>query len=124
MKAKIQYTEVPMLLTHAAANVAGPWTAIENPSELGLIVPPLPTPSSVFVQVARDAIGTGAAILVDKAGTQVLLLASSSGSLAVSSNELGAILGYPFMRVVLGTNQNFDVTFYLMQKVVAGDPYA
>lgn len=121
---RVKGDEVPMLVTHAAANVNGPWTAIDNPSEIGLIVPALAPNSTVTIQVARDAAGTGASPLVDKAGAAVLVLASSAGGFAVSSNEFGALLGYPYMRVVLGTNQNADVTFYMLRKVAGSDNYA
>ena len=121
---RIPWQEVPMLVAHAAGNVNGPWTAIGNASELGLFVPALGTACTVTIQVARDSGGTNGGGIVDKSGTAILVLASSSGGFAVSSNELGALLGYPYMRVVLGANQAGDVTFVLEQKITATDPLA
>lgn len=120
----VQWQETAMLVPHASGNVNGPWTLIDNPGEVGLIVPTLGTPCTVTIQVARDSSGTGASDLVDKAGAGVLVLASGSGGVAVSGNEMAAILAYPYMRVVLGANQGSDVTFYLEQKVPAVDNYA
>lgn len=109
-------------LTVTAGQTASPWVAIGNPGEVGLIVPALGTATTVTVQVARDSLGTGAANLVNGAGSQVCSLASGSGGVAVSSNDLGAILGYPYLRVVLGATQAADKTFYLERKATEHEP--
>jgi hypothetical protein len=124
MTTKATWQETAMLVTAASSNVNGPWTAIENASALGLVVPALNSASTVILQVARDSSGTGGGPLVDKGGTAILTLASSSGGFSVSSNEMSALLAYPYMRVVLGTNQAADRTFFLEKKVFASDPYA
>lgn len=118
------WQETAMLVPHASSNVNGPWTAIDNATDYGLVVPALSPSTTVTVQVARDSAGTGGGGLVNQAGTPVLVLASGAGGVCVSSADLAAIKGYPYMRVVLGANQAADVTFYLQQKVVASDVFA
>ena len=124
MQAKFPWQEVEVKVTHAAANVNSNWIALENATELGLFVPTLATVCTVTLQVARDSSGTNAVGLVNQAGTAILVLASGSGGVAISSNELGALLAYPFFRVVLGANQAADVSFWLQKKCVAVDPFA
>jgi hypothetical protein len=111
-------------LTVAASGTQSNWVAVGNPNELGLFVPALSPSATVTVKVARDASGTGAAGLVDKAGTAILVLASGAGGIAVSSNEMGAVLGYPFVSVVLGTATTGAVVFRLQRKITADSPYA
>lgn len=90
---------------------------VGNPSELGLYVPTLTTPTTVQVRVAYASDGTGGANVVDKGGTQILSLASGSGNVNIGGNDMGACLGYPYLYVVLGATQAADKTFKLIRKV-------
>lgn len=92
---------------------------IGNPSELGLLVPALTTATTVTVQVGAVAAGTDRRGIVDQAGTAKLALASGSGNVAISSLEMGAVLGYPYLTVVLGAAQAADKTFTLTRKSVS-----
>jgi hypothetical protein len=109
-----------------AGQTSSPWTSVGNPSAVGLAVPALGTATTVTVQVARAAAGTGGGGLVNGAGTAVLALASGSGGVNVSGVDLAALLGYPFMRVVLGAAQGAaqgaDVTFWLERKMTGHEP--
>lgn len=93
------------------------WVHIGNPSECGLWVPTL-TSATVTVQVAYLPDGTGGGGVVNGAGTAVLVLAASTGAVNVSSNDMGAVLGYPYMRVVCGASQGAERTFKLTRKSV------
>lgn len=115
------YEEVDVVV--ANGQTASAWVAIGNPAELGLYVPTI-TNGTVTLQVARDASGTGASGLVNQAGTAILVLAASTGAFAVSSLEMGALLGYSHMRVVCGAAQGADRTFKLAKKLVRVDPLA
>lgn len=100
------------------------WVAIGNPTELGLYVPALSPSATVTVKVAQDASGTGAQALVDGTGTAKLTYASGAGGFAISSNEMGACLGYSHISVVVGTAQTAGKTFVLSRKMVSVDPSA
>lgn len=92
---------------------------IGNPSEMGLVVPALGTATTVTLKVGFESDGSDAVGIVDQAGTAKLALASGSGGVAISSLELGAVLGYPFLTIVLGAAQAADVTFVLGRKAVS-----
>ncbi len=115
---------VAMLVPHAASNVNGPWVALDNATDYGLIVPTLGNACTVTFQVASKSDGSDGQGLVDGTGTALLVLASGGGAVCVSSDALRVIKGYPFGRVVLGANQAGDVTFTLTRKVVAADNFA
>jgi hypothetical protein len=108
-------------LTVANGGTSSTWAAIGNASELGLYVPTI-TSGTVTLQVAQDGSGTGASGLVDKSGTAILVLGASTGGFALSSNEMGACLGYSHLRVVCGAAQGAARTFKLTRKVVGVDP--
>jgi hypothetical protein len=98
------------------------WIPLGNPTELGLYVPALSPSSPLTVKVAQDAAGTGAAILVDGTGTQKLVYASGAGGFAISSNEMGACLGYSHISILCGTAQTTQKLFKLARKVAGTDP--
>jgi hypothetical protein len=99
------------------------WVYIGNPTEIGLIVPVI-TNATITVQVARTIAGAGASTLVNQAGAAILVTAASVGGFAISSNEMGAALGYAFIRVVSSVNQGAERVFYLTRKVSGVDPTA
>ena len=92
---------------------------IGNPAEVGLKVPTLTTPTTVTVKVGLLADGSDAVGIVDQAGTAKLVLASGAGGVAIGSLDLGQILGYPYLTVVLGAAQAGDVTFTLTRKSIS-----
>lgn len=104
-------------LVVANGGTTSPWVHIGNPSEMGLTVPTI-TNGTVTVQVAYASDGTGGGNVVNGSGTQVLQLAASTGGVSVSSNDMGAALGYPYMRVVCGAAQGAERTFKLTRKSV------
>ena len=100
---------------------AAAYVAIGNPTELGLIVPTI-TSGTLVVKVALDASGTGAQGLVDGTGTAKLSYGAGTGNFAISSNEMGACLGYAFINVVCGASQGAERTFKLVRKLAGIDP--
>lgn len=106
-------------ITVTAGQTVSPAVHIGNPAEMGLLVPTLTTPTTVTVKVGNLADGTDARGVVDQGGTAKLVLASGSGNVAISSLEMGACLGYPYLTVVLGATQAADKTFTLTRKAVA-----
>ena len=92
---------------------------IGNPAEIGLIVPTLGTATTVTLQVGLESDGSDAVGIVDQGGTAKLALASGSGGVAISSLDMGAVLGYPYLTIVLGAAQAADVTFTLVKKSVS-----
>lgn len=117
------YDTVPITLAASPATQSD-WIAIGNPAELGLFIPALSPSATVTVKVAQDASGTGAQTIVDGTGTQKLVYASGAGGFAISSNEMGACLGYSHISVVVGTAQTLAKTFLLTRKTVGVDPSA
>lgn len=97
------------------------WVHIGNPSEVGLSVPTI-TSATVTVQVAYASDGTGGGGVVNGSGTAVLSLAASTGGFNVGSNDMGAVLGYGYMRIVCGASQGADRTFKLTRKAVQTIP--
>lgn len=97
------------------------WVHIGNPSEVGLSVPTI-TSGTVTVQVAYASDGTGGGGVVNGAGTAVLVIAASTGGFNVSSNDMGAVLGYGYIRLVCGASQGADRTFKLTRKAVQTVP--
>lgn len=113
------YDEIPIIVLNTATQ--SDWVSIGNPTELGLIVPVL-TSSTLTVKVARDAAGAGASALFDSTGTQKLTYAAGLGGFAISSNEMGACLGYAFIGVTCGSPQGADRVFRLVRKLSGVDP--
>lgn len=101
----------------ANGGTTSPWVHIGNPSEVGLSVPAI-TSASLVVQVAYASDGTGGAGLVDATGTAVLSYAAGTGGFNIGSNHMAAILGYGYMRVVLGAAQGAERTLKLTRKSV------
>lgn len=114
MQPGARYDEVT--LTVANGDTASDWQEIGNPAEIGLLVPTI-TSGTVTVQVSND--GSTARGLVNQAGTAILVLAASTGAYAVSSNEMGACLGYKYIRVVCGASQGAQRLFKVTRKVPA-----
>ena len=94
------------------------WVHIGNPSEVGLTVPTI-TNATLVVQVAYASDGTGGSGLVDATGTALLSYAASTGAFSIGSTHMGAVLGYPYMRVVLGAAQGAERTLKLTRKAIA-----
>lgn len=117
------YDEVTISLAASPATQSA-WVAVGNPTELGLYVPTLDPATTLTVKVARDSSGTGAAVVKDGTGTQKLVYASGTGDFAISSNEMGACLGYSHVSVVVGTAQTTGKTFRLARKLAGVDPSA
>lgn len=106
-------------LVMADEGTATPWTALGNPSEVGLIVPAGLTSCNLHVEVSSQADGTPGGMVVDKSGTQVLKVDATTGGFAFSSNEMGAVLGYGWLRVVSSVTQSAGPhTFTLTRKLV------
>jgi hypothetical protein len=99
------------------------WTPLGNPAECGIAVPAGLTSADISVEVAVELDENGDAVevfpVVDKEGTQILKVTGSTGGFAFSSNECGALLGYPYVRVFSSVAQNSGpFTFYLLKKLV------
>lgn len=92
---------------------------IGNPSEVGLQVPTLTTPTTVTLKVGSASDGSDAKGIVDQGGTAKLALASGSGNVAISSLDLAAILGYKYLTIVIGATQAADKVFVLDRKSVS-----
>ena len=117
-------TDTVSIALGASPATQSEWKAIGNPTELGLIIPALSPNATVTVKVATDASGTNAQAMVDGTGTAKLTFASGAGGFAISSNEMGACLGYSHISVVVGTAQTTGKTFVLTRKMVSVDPSA
>lgn len=98
------------------------WVHIGQPAEVGLYVPALPVNTTVTVQVAYDDEGTGGAGLVNGSGTAILALASGAGDVNVGANDMGAILAFGWIKIVIGAAQAADKSFMLIRKAVATAP--
>jgi hypothetical protein len=96
---------------------SSPWVHIGSPSECGFFVPTI-TLATVTVEVAYASDGTGGGPLVDGGGAARLTWAAGTGNFRVSTNDMGAVLGYPYMRVVCGAVQGAERTFKLLRKAV------
>lgn len=96
---------------------------IGNPTDIGLIIGTLNPAATLAVQVANvddDAAYVG---LCDKEGTAILVVASSSGGKAIDTNQMGAVLGYRYLRVVAGAAQTEGgTTCTLCRKISRTDP--
>lgn len=108
-----------VLIEVAATETVSETVHVGNPAELGLLVPALTTATTVQVQVGAEADGSDAVGIVDEDGTAKLTLASGSGGVAISSLEMGAVLGYPYLTIVLGAGQVAGKTFTLTRKGIA-----
>lgn len=108
-------------ITIANGGTQSDWVAVGNPTELGLYVPAL-TSSTLTVKVAQDASGTGAQALVDGTGTAKLTYAAGTGGFAISSNEMGACLGYSHIGVTCGSAQGAQRVFKLARKLAGVEP--
>lgn len=104
-------------LVVANGGTTSDWVHIGNPSECGLSIPTI-TSGTVTVQVAYASDGTGGGGVIDGSGTAKLVVAASTGGVNISSNDMGAVLGYPYMRVVCGAAQGAARTFKLTRKAV------
>lgn len=107
-------------ITIANGQAASDIIAIGNPTELGLLVPTL-TSSTLKVQVGRLSDGSDMRDIYDATGTQKLTYGAGTGNFAISTNEMGACLAYPYIKLVCGSSQGAARTFYLMRKVVGAD---
>lgn len=101
-------------LTVANGGTTSTSALIDNCSELGLFVPTI-TAGTVTVQVSED--DTNYFGLTNQAGTAVLVLASGTGGVAISGNEMGACLPYKYLRVVVAA-QGAPRSFTLKRKWV------
>jgi len=109
--------EDTVTLTVAVNGTTSDAGLIGNPCELGLFVPAIVS-GTVTVQVSED--GTNFFGLVNQAGTAILVLAASTGSVAVSSNEMGACLGYKYVRVVCGATQTSTARLFTLKRKWVG----
>lgn len=115
------YDVIDIVIAETPA-VNSEWVHIGHPAEVGLYVPALTTAATVTIKVAHAADGTGGAGLVNGDGDAILVLASGSGDVNISSNDLGAILGYGWIRITLGAAQAAAKTFKLTRKSVSTAP--
>jgi len=112
------YEEVSVIVPITPA-VTSNTVFIGNAAELGLLVPTLTTATTVQVKVGNQSDGSDARAIVDQGGTTKLVLASGSGNVAISSNDMALALGYPYLTVVIGAAQAAAKTFTLTKKAVA-----
>ncbi len=110
-------------ITVAINTTESDYVAIGNPTELGLIVPAI-TSGTLVVKVATSAAGANKTALVDGTGTALLSYGAGTGAFAISSNVMGACLGYSHIGVVCGASQGAARTFLLTRKQVSVDPSA
>lgn len=83
---------------------------------MGLIVPTI-TSGTLKIQVSQD--NSNFFDLYDSSGTQALSWSASTGARAFASNDLEAMRGYKYFRVVLGASQGADRTFTYTFKLEA-----
>jgi hypothetical protein len=102
-------------LTIANGQTTSDSALIDNCTELGLFVPTI-TAATITVQVSEDNVNFFG--LTNQAGTAILVLASGTGAVAISGNELGACLPYKYLRVVSGGAQGAQRLFTLKRKWV------
>ena len=109
-------------LTIASSGTVSTSAAVGNPTDIGAIIGALSPDATITFQVSNDDSNWRG--LVDKSGTAILALSSSSGAKAVSTNDLGAVLAYRYVRAVAGTPQTSGATITLCRKVSRTDPMA
>jgi hypothetical protein len=101
--------------TIAAAGTTAAGQLLENPSEVGLIVPALAPNAAVKIQVSDDN-ATWVDVL-DKTGAALLTIPATAGSYAVVGNALGAVLPYHYVRPVLSVATTAQVIVKIVRKV-------
>lgn len=109
------YEEANMVIT--AGQTVSTTVHIRNPAELGLLVPTL-TSTTVAVHVGNQSDGSDHRGLVDSTGNALLSYAAGTGNFAISTNSMGACLGYAYMTIVIGTVQGSNRTVTLTMKAV------
>lgn len=84
-----------------------------NRAIMGLLIPTLDSGDLTF-QVAESATGTFRT-LKNKSGT-VHTITAGTGDLAIDSDDLKALAGYRFVKIVSATTQTSDRTFHFLLK--------
>lgn len=111
------FEAVDMVMADTAQATA--WTEIGNPSECAIVVPAGLTSADISVEVSLDGEADSELSIVDKEGTQILKAMATTGGFAFSSNECGALLAFPYVRVFSSVAQNSGpFTFTLLRKLV------
>lgn len=104
-------------LTVAVSGTTSDSALIDNCTELGLFVPAIVS-GTVTIQVSED--GTNFFGLVSQNGTAILVLSASTGSVAISGNELGCCLAYKYIRVVTGAVQTTTARLFTLKRKWVG----
>lgn len=98
---------------------ATPWTPIGNPSECAIVVPAGLTSADISVEVSLDGQANSELPVVDRDGAQILKATGTTGGFAFGTNDCGALLAYPYVRVFSSVAQNSGpFTFTLLKKLV------
>lgn len=106
----------PLTLVIATSTIKTPGFSVGNPTEIGLIVPTIAS-SILTIQVSHEDVDASYKALFDRDGTAVLTYAAGTGNFAISCNDFGAVIAYPFFRVLFGTAQGADRVFQVVRKV-------
>lgn len=104
------YIDVVILNTGTVSTIAD----LEGFAVLGLLIPTI-TSATLTFQVAKERTGTYYTVKSIDAST-AFTIAASTGACAVESNDLEALKGYRFIKIVAGASQGAERTLTFVVK--------